>query len=271
TAAETIGVEGRGRFYERTGVLRDIVQNHLLQVLAICAMEPPVSFTADDIRDAKLRVLRTLRPFAGAEDVARRAVRAQYGGYRGEPDVAPDSRTPTFTALKVLIDDWRWQGVPFYLRAGKRMKCRLTEIAVHFQTIPLCLFGREEVCRMLEPNVLRIRIQPDEGISLRFAAKVPGDDLIGGSVTMDFAYADAFARPLSEAYERLILDAMRGDATLFARRDEIEQAWRFVTPVLDAWDADRAAPLPEYEAGSAGPVEAERLLWKDGRRWSALA
>ncbi len=269
TAAESIGMEGRGSFYDQTGVLRDIVQNHLLQVLAVTAMDPPTTFQADDVRDAKVKVLRSLRPILSA-DLAKHVVPGQYRGYRSEPDVQPESRTPTYVALKVMIDNWRWQGVPFYLRAGKSLARRVTEVAIHFQSIPLCLFGRDDVCQKLEPNVLTLRLQPDEGISLTFAAKVPGEDLEAGTVTMDFSYARAFQKPLSDAYERLLLDCMRGDATLFARRDEIEHAWSFVTPILEAWSADATVPF-EYEPGSAGPQQAEPLLWRDGHRWRELA
>jgi glucose-6-phosphate 1-dehydrogenase len=268
TAAEAIGVEGRGRFYDATGVLRDIVQNHLLQVLSLCAMEPPVSSAPDDVRDEKTQVLRSLRAIAGSE-VATETVRGQYRGYRQEQGVAPDSRTPTFTALRVFVDNWRWQGVPFYLRAGKRLGARLTEVAVQFQQVPLCLFGAAEACQPLQPNVLVLRIQPDEGISLRFVSKVPGDSLSIANVFMNMSYATAFGRPVSEAYERLLVDCIRGDTTLFARRDTVEEAWKFVTPILEGWDAQREGP-PEYEPGTAGPREAEQLLGVDGRGWRPL-
>jgi glucose-6-phosphate 1-dehydrogenase len=269
TAAETIGVEKRGRFYDEIGVLRDVVQNHLLQVLALCAMEPPISFRPEEIRNQRVQVFRSLRPIAGG-DAARETVRAQYRGYRGEPDVSRDSRTPTYAALRVFIDNWRWQGVPFYLRAGKRLRRRTTEVSIHFQPIPLCLFGGEEACLRTEPNVLTVRIQPDEGISIRFASKRPGDELDVASVDMDFSYARAFDVEPPEAYEKLLLDAMRGDPTLFARRDDVEEAWRFVTPILEAWEADRASPIPEYEPASAGPAEAEAWIRRDGRSWRPL-
>jgi glucose-6-phosphate 1-dehydrogenase len=269
TAAEDIGIEGRGRFYDGTGVLRDVVQSHLLELLALCALEPPNSFDADDVRDEKVQVLRALRPIAG-DDVARLVVAGQYRGYRDEPDVARDSQTPTFVSLRVLIDNWRWQGVPFYLRAGKRLRARSTEIAIQFQPIPLCLFGRTDACSSIEPNVLTLRIQPDEGIELRFASKTPGDALSVGDVTMDFSYARAFARPSHEAYERLLLDCMRGDATLFVRRDAVERAWEFVTPILEAWEAGRGGPVAAYEPGSAGPAASDALLAADGRRWREI-
>jgi glucose-6-phosphate 1-dehydrogenase len=260
TMAEEIGVERRGKFYDQTGVLRDVVQSHLLQVLALCAMEPPTSFRADDVRDEKTQLFRSLRP-SRPDD----AVWGQYEGYRGEEGVAPDSRTATFVAMKAMIDNWRWQGVPFYLRAGKGLRRRTTEVSVHFQAIPFCLFGREEVCQLIEPNVLTLRIQPDEGIALRFAAKAPGDDLTVGTVTMDFSYASSFQRPSGEAYERLLLDAMRGDATLFARRDGDEKCWEFVQPLLE----DPGVPSP-YARGTTGPPEADELLRREKRRWRPL-
>jgi glucose-6-phosphate 1-dehydrogenase len=268
TAAETIGVEKRGRFYDSTGVLRDIVQNHLLQVLALCAMEPPVSFGADDVRDEKVQLLRSLRPIAGASAL-RDVVRAQYRGYREEEGVAPDSRTPTYVALKVLVDNWRWQGVPFYLRAGKKLAAQLTEVSIHFQPVPSYLFPHKQGCQEVQPNVLTLRIQPDEGTSLQFVAKIPGDHLSVGNVQMGMSYAETFGKALSEAYERLLLDCMRGDATLFARRDEVEEAWRFVTPILEAWERD-PSPVPIYEPGSAGPREADLLLARDGREFTPL-
>ncbi len=265
TMAEEIGVEGRGKFYDQTGVLRDMIQSHVLQVLALCAMEPPVSFRADDIRDEKFKVLRALRPVAAGD-----TVRGRYLGYAREPGVAPGSRTPTYAALKLHVDNWRWQGVPFYIRSGKGLTKRRTEVSIHFSQIPFCLFGSEEVCARIEPNVLTLRIQPDEGIALRFGCKEPGDALSVGTVTMDFSYAASFKRPPGEAYERLLLDAMRGDATLFARRDADEQAWAFATPILESWDAD-PAPLPEYERGSVGPANADAWIHRDKRRWRPLA
>jgi len=264
TMAEEIGVERRGKFYDATGVVRDVVQNHLLQVLALVAMELPATFGADDVRDEKLKLLRQVRPLAPQD-----AVFAQYQGYRGEQGVAAASRTPTYAALRLHVDNWRWQGVPFYIRAGKRLARRTTEVSVHFQQIPFCLFGREDVCQLIEPNVLVLRIQPDEGIALKIASKVPGDDLTVGSVTMDFSYADAFRRAPGEAYEKLLLDAMRGDATLFARRDGDEQAWSLVDPLLEAWERSPDPPAA-YAGGSDGPAEADRLARQDGRRWRRL-
>jgi glucose-6-phosphate 1-dehydrogenase len=269
TMAEDITVERRGKFYDAMGVLRDVVQSHILQVLALCTMEAPATFRADDIRDEKFKLFRSIRPITATE-TGQDVVAAQYRGYRTTEGVAKDSRTPTFVALKLAIDNWRWQGVPVYVRAGKGLAARNTEVSIHFQTIPFCLFGSEEVCQRIEPNVLALRIQPREGIALSFGCKVPGEDLSVGSVTMDFSYADSFNHAPWEAYERLLLDAMRGDHTLFARRDGDEQAWSFVSPILEAWDA-RREPLPEYEPGSNGPKEAELLLKRDGRRWRPLS
>ena len=215
-------------------------------------MELPGTFGADDVRDEKLKLLRSVRPLS-PED----AVHGQYAGYREEPGVARGSRTPTYAALRLHVDNWRWQGVPFYMRAGKRLARRTTEVSVHFQQIPFCLFGREDVCQLIEPNVLVLRIQPDEGISLKVASKVPGDDLTVGSVTMDFSYAGAFGRAPGEAYEKLLLDAMRGDATLFARRDGDEQAWSLLAPVLEGWEASSAAAL-RVRAGRQRPARGGR-------------
>jgi glucose-6-phosphate 1-dehydrogenase len=270
TAAESIGIEGRGSSYDSMGVLRDVVQSHLLLLLALCASEAPVSFAPNDVRDETTRVLRTLHPMRQS-DVARQVVPAQYRGYRQEAGVAPGSRTPTYVAMKVLLDSWRWQGVPFYLRAGKRLARQLSEISIQFQGIPLCLFRpARDGCQNIQPNVLTLRLQPDEGISMRFVAKLPGDHLSVGNVHMDMSYATAFGRPLVEAYERLLLDVLRGDQTLFARRDLVEHAWRFITPVLRALDATSESPLPLYEPGSAGPREADELLARDGRVWRPL-
>jgi glucose-6-phosphate 1-dehydrogenase len=268
TAAETLGIEQRGAFYDETGVVRDIVQNHLLQVLALSAMEAPVSFRANDVRNEKVQVLHSLRPLTEAA-VPRDVAFGQYDGYRREKGVAADSRTPTYVAMKVHIDNWRWHGVPFYLRAGKKLAAHLTEIAVHFQSVPLYLFSRADQCQTVAPNVLRIRIQPDEGISLRFVAKVPGDHLSLGNVNMTMSYAHAFGKHLSEAYERLLLDCMRGDATLFARRDEVEEAWKFVNPVLESWE--KGSEPPElYVPGGQGPKKAEALVGAAGHELTLL-
>jgi len=258
TAGEELGMEGRGKFYDETGALRDVVQNHLLEILALCAMEPPVSLKGDDQRDERIQVFRSLRKLHGAE-VERNVVRGQYRGYREEPNVAPDSTTPTSVALKVNIDNWRWHGVPFYLRAGKRLAKRLTEVAIQFQPVPVSFFGRDEMCQRVDANVLTLRIQPDEGITLRFTAKAPGDDLYVANVTMDFSYAGAFKVQQAEAYEKLFLDCMRGDASLFARRDGVERAWEFITPILEAWSEEPPLEFPNYAAGTWGPAEADRL------------
>jgi glucose-6-phosphate 1-dehydrogenase len=268
TSAETLGVEGRGPFYDETGVIRDVVQNHLLQVLALCAMEPPVSLSAEDIRDEKNKVFRALRPVTG-RDVEGSVVVGQYAGYATEPGVAPGSRTPTYAALRLFVDTWRWKGVPFYVRAGKRLSTRVSEVSVHFKAVPFSLFSTSQACQRLEPNVLTFRIQPEEGINLRFESKVPGEGVNIAGVSMDFGYAGTFNRPVPEAYERLLLDCMRGDATLFARADSVEQAWTFISPIIDALDVD-TSPLHTYAPGSAGPPAAAALLARDGRRWTVL-
>jgi len=265
-AAETVGVGTRAAFYEQTGVLRDIVQNHLLEILSLVAMEPPVTGSADDVRSEKLKVLRALRePWGDA--LARDLVLGQYRGYREEPGVAPGSVTPTFAALRVHVDNWRWQGVPFYLRAGKRLRRRETEISLHMKPIPLQLFGRDDVCADVSPNVLTLRIQPDEGIELRFMSKVPGHDLVVGRVTMDMSYVETFGGEPPEAYERLLLDAMRGDATLFSRRDAVEASWAWITPILRHVERHPPRDFPNYAPGSWGPDAADELLRRDGRAW----
>ena len=265
TAAETLGMEGRGAFYEEVGVLRDVVQNHLLQVLALCAMEAPVSAVPEAVREEKTKVFRALRLMRG--DAAERdAVLGQYRGYREEKGVGRDSRVPTFAALKVLVDNWRWQGVPFYIRAGKKLKAGLTEVRVQFQAIPFCLFG--SLCPMIPRNELTLRISPDEGISLRFVSKEPGEDYRVSGVTMDFNYSE-FQKRQPEAYERLLLDCMRGDQTLFARKDAAELEWRFTDPIVSAWERG-LNEVHEYEPGSSGPKQAEDLLARDGRAWRAI-
>lgn len=267
TMAESIGVEGRGSFYEETGVVRDIVQNHLLQVLALCAMEPPVDFGPYEIRNMKSQVLRSLRRFR-PDEVDQHVVWGQYEGYRGEEGVPGDSGTPTFVAMRAFIDNWRWNGVPFYLRAGKGLAARSTEVSLHFRQIPTCLFGDETVCQMIDPNVLTIRIQPDEGISLHVASKIPGEGQGIGGVTMDFSYAETFQKDPPEAYERLLLDCMRGDPTLFARRDEVEFSWEFCDPVLDA--LSEGGPVDTYPRSSQGPPRADALLRATGHRWRTI-
>ena len=265
TAAETVGVGTRGRFYESTGVLRDIVQNHLLEVLSLCAMEPPNSGHADDVRGEKLKVLKALRQ-PWSDTVPLDVVLGQYDGYRREPDVEPDSNTPTFAAMRLFVDNWRWQGVPFYLRAGKRMKQRVTEVSFHMQRIPLALFGDGNLCEHVETNVLTLRIQPEEGIQLSFSSKLPGHDFTVVPVVMDMKYVESFGGEPPEAYERLLLDAMRGDATLFSRRDAVETSWNWIQPILDYHEAHPAA-LPTYGADSWGPAAADRLIQGDRRQW----
>lgn len=270
TVAEALGVENRGPYYEEAGVLRDMLENHMLQLLTLVAMEPPVSFDADAVRDEKVKVLRGVQPFSH-ERVLREAVRGQYAqgwidgervpGYREEPRVAADSATLTYVAATFRIDTWRWSGVPFYLRSGKRLPKRATEIAVQFKPVPHMLFGNTA------PNVLALRIQPDEGISLQFEAKVPGPTARHRPVNMDFRYGTAFATAPAEAYQRLLLDVMLGDGTLFARRDEVEAAWTLVEPLLDSWESSKPDEFPNYEAGTWGPEAADRLLENAGRRW----
>jgi len=276
TAAETLGVEGRAGFYERAGALRDMVQNHLLQLLCLVAMEPPMDLSADSIRDEKVKMVRSLRRFAQG-DVAANVVRGQYiqgaingkpvVGYREEPNVNPDSQTETFVALRLFIDDWRWADVPIYLRVGKRLPKSATEISIYFKKAPAVLFNKD----LSDQNVLVIRIQPDEGISLRIHAKVPGTSFRVEPVKMDFHYGTSFGKSSPEAYERLLLDAMSGDATLFARRDEVEEAWAFIDVIEHAWGAKKDAPgLFFYPAGSWGPEEADDLLARDGHAWRRL-
>jgi glucose-6-phosphate 1-dehydrogenase len=269
TAAETVGVESRGRFYEENGVLRDIVQNHLLEVLSLVAMEPPYAAGADQIRDEKLKVLKALRQ-PWSDTIPKDVVLGQYRGYREEENVARNSVTPTFAALRVFIDNWRWQGVPFYLRAGKKLKKRVTEVSLFMQPIPLSLFGSSDVCEHVDPNVLTLRIQPDEGIQLRFASKIPGHDVAVGSVNMDMNYVETFGGQPPEAYERLLLDAMRGDATLFSRRDAVEASWAFITPMLEHFEKHPPTDFPNYEPGSWGPERCHALMERDRRSWREL-
>src|SRR5882762_5106368 len=278
TAAETLGVESRAGYYETAGALRDMVQNHLLQLLCLVAMEAPTDLRADSIRDEKVKVIRSLRRIVGPE-VAKRVVRAQYTegaiggqpvpGYRQEKGVDPKSMTETYVALCINIDNWRWADVPVHMRVGKRLPKSVTEISVHFKKAPAVLFNKETV--KIDQNVLVIRIQPDEGISLRMLAKIPGTSLRIEPVKMDFHYGTSFGKPSPEAYERLLLDAMSGDATLFARRDEVEEAWSFIDPIEEAWHEKKDAPeLYFYPAGSWGPEAADDLLARDGRAWRRL-
>lgn len=277
TAAETLGVGSRGGYYDTSGALRDMVQNHLLQLLCLTAMEPPVDLLADSVRDEKVKVIRALRPIEG-EDVSRQVVRGQYAsgaidgqetpGYLDEERVAPGSRTETFVALRAHVDNWRWAGVPFYIRVGKRLPKSATEIALRFRSAPPVLFNRYETSG--DDNVLVIRIQPDEGISLRMQAKLPGTALRIEPVKMDFRYGTSFGKAGPEAYERLLLDAMSGDATLFARRDEVEHAWEFIDRIEEAWAGPQAPPLHLYPAGSWGPDAADELIAATGHAWRRL-
>ena len=273
TVAESIGIETRGAFYEQTGASRDVLQNHLLQLVSLVAMEPPATFEANALRDEKVKVLRAIA--VAPPGVSASVVRGQYGpgwvaatqvpGYRQEHDVDPESETETFVAARFMIDDWRWSGVPFYVRTGKRLPKRATEIAIQYREVPHRLFKDEDV----EPdaNLLAIRIQPDEGIMLRFGAKVPGLGLDVRSVTMDFTYGSAFSVDSPDAYETLILDALQGDASLFTRADEVEEAWGIVDPIIDAWATSGSSDIPVYDAGTWGPAAADELLARDGRRW----
>jgi glucose-6-phosphate 1-dehydrogenase len=275
TAAEADGVADRGGYYESSGALRDMVPNHLFQLITLTAMEPPVSFHPDAVRDEQTKILRAIQPFT-TDDVAGRTVRGQYAagrvggtevpGYRAESKVAPDSQTATFVALEVLIDNWRWAGVPFYLRTGKRMARRLTEITIQFRRAPFQLF-RDTPVEALRPNRLVMHIQPHEGISLGFSAKIPGPQLRLGDVDMRFDYADYFGCNANTGYERLLYDCMVGDATLFQRADMVEAAWAVVQPILEEWQAGARRELPTYPAGSWGPPEAFELLERDGRAW----
>src|SRR5437667_3896730 len=276
TAAETLGVEGRAGYYEKAGALSDMVQNHLLQLLCLVAMEAPSDLSADSIRDEKVKVVRCLRRMS-ADEVGSNVVRGQYAegaingksvpGYRSENNVDPKSMTDTFVALRLNIDNWRWWDVPIYMRVGKRLPKSGTEISVHFKKAPFVLFNKETN----EANVLVIRIQPDEGISLRMQAKMPGTSFRIEPVKMDFQYGTSFGKASPEAYERLLLDAISGDATLFARRDEVEEAWAFIDIIENAWSEKTNPPeLSFYPAGSWGPEEADELLARDGRAWRSF-
>lgn len=275
TGAETLGVENRAGYYDRSGVLRDMFQNHLMQLLAMIAMEPPARFEADAVRDKKVEVLKAVRPF-GKKELEENFVRAQYAAgvldgkaaaaYRAEPGVPENSATPTFAALKLEIDNWRWQGVPFYLRSGKRLGARVTEIAVHFKKVPVSIFKplpAEQLCA----NVLRFRIQPDEAITIRFEAKRPGPKLCISTVNMEFNYRESFGAPPPESYGRLFLDALAGDQTIFARADGVELSWNILEPVLARAAEDGEKGLAFYPAGSWGPAESAALLARDGREW----
>jgi glucose-6-phosphate 1-dehydrogenase len=276
TVSETVGVEQRGGYYEKAGTLRDMVPNHIFQLISLTAMEPPISFDADVVRDEQAKILKAIPP-PNDEEVLVRTVRGQYGegvmdgvkvpAYRAEPMVAPDSRTETFVAMKLFIDNWRWADVPFYLRTGKRLPKRTTQIAIQFKRAPFVLFRKTAVDR-LEPNRLVLHLQPDEGISLSFGAKVPGPVVQIGDVNMNFNYTDYFNATPQTGYERLLYDCMLGDATLFQRSDMVETAWHVVAPILDVWEALPPRKFPNYAAGTWGPPEADDLLAKDHRHWS---
>jgi glucose-6-phosphate 1-dehydrogenase len=279
TAAETVGVERRANFYEVTGALRDMVPNHVFQLLSLTAMEWPNSFAADAVRNEKTKVLEAVLPLDD-EAVRRNVVRGQYAagainaapvqGYREEPGVKPDSMTETYVALRLGIENWRWAGVPFYLRTGKRLTRRTTEIAIHFKQPPFALF-RDTHVDILTPNVLILQIQPDESVALQFGAKIPGPRIELGKVRMDFRYSDYFHTEPSTGYETLVYDCMIGEAILFNRADGVEAGWEVVQPILDLWAQDKTMPLEPYPAGSAGPEGAENLLWRTGRQWRPLS
>jgi glucose-6-phosphate 1-dehydrogenase len=278
TVAETVGVEDRAGYYETAGALRDMLQNHLMQLFCLTAMEPPNYMDADSLRNEKVKVIQATH-IADMRDLRNSSVRAQYSdgwmkgkpivGYRSEPNVNPQSIVPTYVAMKFFVDNWRWQGVPFYLRTGKRLPKKVSEIAIQFREVPYMLF--QSAAKQVSPNVLTLRIQPNEGIALRFEAKMPGAELRSRSVEMDFGYGKTFGMEGSDAYDRLLLDCMLGDQTLFTRGDEVEAAWKVVTPALAAWEAPSPIDaVPLYEAGTWGPTEAEQLINRDGRQWRRL-
>ena len=276
TVAETVGVEQRGGYYDHAGTLRDMIPNHIFQLICLTAMEPPVSFDADVVRDEQAKILKAIQPMT-PEDVLSRTVRGQYGegalhdskwaAYRSEPDVSPTSRTETYVALKLFIDNWRWADVPFYVRTGKRMPKRVTEVAIQFKRAPFVLFRKTSV-ESLRPNRLVLHLQPDEGISLSFGAKIPGTVVRLGEVDMAFHYEDYFGVTSNTGYERLLYDCMLGDATLFQRSDMVEAAWNVVGPIQDVWEALPPRSFPNYAAGTWGPHEADELLQRDHREWS---
>jgi glucose-6-phosphate 1-dehydrogenase len=278
TVAEEEGVGTRAAYYDQAGALRDMVQNHMLQLLALIAMEPPHSLDADVVRDEKLDVIQSLRPIEG-QAVDGQVVRARYAagfqmgtpvpGYREEPGVTPASSAETYVALQVFVDNWRWAGVPFFLRTGKRLPKRASEISIHLKPVPGILFNKNPEAR-LDPNVLTVRIQPDEGFALGISSKVPGPHVRVYPVNMDFDYSSTFGASSPEAYERLLLDVLAGDPTLFMRRDAVEASWRWIMPILDRWAEQASAPLPAYAAGDWGPVEADRLIDNTGRQWRTL-
>jgi glucose-6-phosphate 1-dehydrogenase len=275
TVSECMGVGQRGGYYEEAGALRDMVQNHLLQVLSLVAMEPPVTLDAEPIRDEKVKLLKSIRPMT-REEVERRVVRGQYfaghldgeprPGYRQEPKVAPDSNVETYVALKLFIDNWRWSGIPFYLRTGKNLPLSASEVRIQFRPTPHVLFAAQ--CgHQLDPNALTLRLQPNEGIAVRFNGKVPGTSLAVRPVRMHFSYDAEFGAYTPEAYERLLLEAMAGDATLFIRRDEVETAWQIVDQIRQAWEGRALSNREFYGAGTWGPVAADELLARSGHHW----
>ena len=278
TAAEPLGVEGRAGYYEEAGALRDMVTNHLMQMLMLVAMEPPVAFSADDVREEKVQVLRSIRRMT-PEQINEKTVRGQYStgiendakviGYRDEEGVKPGSKTETYAAVQFNIENWRWAGVPFYLRTGKRLPQQLTEVRIHFKTTPLALFARKGT-DLQEPNIITLQIQPQEGINISFGAKIPGTEMRTGTVNMNFSYAQGFGVKSPAAYETLLLDVMQGDATLFTRRDEVESEWRLITPVEEAWAAG-VSPIQFYESGTNGPEKADELLRRNGHAWHDLS
>jgi len=267
TVAEQVGVEHRARFYDGIGVVRDMFQNHLLQLVSLVAMEPPASFEATALRNEKVKVLSSIRPMK-AEDVTKNTVHAQYKEYREEKGVSSESTTPTYAAIKLQVDNWRWQGVPFYLRSGKKLKEKLSQVTIQFKEPPTLLFPSTR--ERLTPNMLVLYLQPDEGVHWRFEAKVPDTVAQLRSVDMEFRYADSFGKTaLPESYERLLVDTLTGDASLFTRADEVETAWGLIDPVIEGWDSSsKTQPLAVYESGSWGPTEADDLLGRDGRKWS---
>lgn len=275
TVAEKLGVESRANYYDKAGALRDMIPNHIFQLVTLTAMEPPVSFEADAVRDEQAKILQAIQPYS-EEDVLRKVVRGQYDAgdvdnkklraYRAEENVPENSNTETFAALKLSIDNWRWAGVPFYLRTGKRMAAKVSEIVIQFKQAPFMLF-RNTPIEKLTTNRLVIHIQPDEGLTLHFGAKIPGPIVNMGAVDMDFNYVDHFGEQVSTGYERLLFDCMIGDATLFQRADMVESSWKIVNPILDVWQAIPARAFPNYASGSWGPAEADELLAHDGRKW----
>ncbi len=278
TVAETLGIEGRGNFYEETGITRDIVQNHAFQLFCLFAMEPPATFDSNAVRDEKVKVLQAVKQFR-EEDVDKMVVRGQYAagslmgqnlpGYKEEEGVSSVSTTETYLATKLYIDNWRWADVPFYIRAGKRLPKKVTEIAIHFKNAPLQMFSEKDRSQV-GSNVLALRIQPDEGISLRFDSKIPGPSSLIRPVTMDFRYGTSFGQKAPDAYERLLLDAMLGDSTLFTRSDENQMAWKLLDPLFHRWQDQGQIELPQYQIGTWGPEEADQLMRRDNREWRRL-